>query len=198
MWPAIFDGSSILCAVILCAISVKLIDDFLDYDRDMCTGCHNFVTHLGKGTPVYAMLALSLAASINASVSIPLFLASYIVGMFKDLEHTFSVHLSGLEESILIFILGVLLWNWQIMLFSTLFVFSIQLFDDYIDIHKDRFAGYRNLAHRMGKVECLLLSILTSLLSWWIGEHLFLYVFGGTVLFYSTLLYYQRGKSSCY
>ena len=197
MWPVMFELVSILCAVILCSISVKLIDDFLDYEIDARTDCYNFTTILGKGSLVYAMLALALSASINASVSIPLFLASYSIGMFKDSKQTFPSHLSGLQESLLIFFLGVLLWNWQSMIFSVLFIFSIQLFDDYLDIERDQSAGYRNLAHRLGKIECLLLSILTSLASWQINEHLFLIIFGGTAIFYSILLYYQRRKSLC-
>ena len=197
MWPIIFELVSIVCAVILCSISVKLIDDFLDYEMDGPADCENFTAILGKGSLVYAMLTLALSASINASVSIPLFLASYSVGMFKDTKQTFPSHLSGLQESLAIFILGVLLWSWQSMIFSLLFIFSIQLFDDYLDIERDQSAGYRNLAHRLGKIECLLLSILTSLASWRIDEHLFFPVFGGTAIFYSILLYRQRRRPLC-
>lgn len=197
MWLAIFEEIGIVCAVILCCISVKLVDDFLDYDMDTSADSYNFTTLLGKGTLVYAMAALALAASINASVSMPLFFASYMVGMFKDLKQKFPSHVSGLQESLLIFLLGALLWNWQSMLFSLFFIFSIQLFDDYLDMSKDQKAGYRNLAHRMGKVECLLLSIVTLLLSWQLEENLFLLIFFSTGMFYSALLYYQRRKSSC-
>ncbi|WP_378952576.1 hypothetical protein [Pelosinus sp. sgz500959] len=197
MWFTISEMVGIVCAVILCSISVKLVDDFLDYDLDSCTGCYNFTTILGKGTLVYGMLALALSASINASVSMPLFLSSYIVGMFKDEEQVFPSRFSGLQESLFVFILGILVWDWKSMLFSLFFVVSIQLFDDYIDIHTDQLAGYRNLAYRLGKIECLLLSILTILLSWWIEEHMFPVVFLGTAIFYSTLLYYQRRSLSC-
>lgn len=174
------------------------MDDFLDHDLDACAGSYNFTTILGKGTPVYAMLALAISASVNASVSLPLFFASYIVGMFKDNEQTFPSHFTGLQESLLLFFFGILLWDWKSMVFSILFIFSIQLFDDYMDFSTDQRVGYRNLAHRMGKIECLLLALLTILLSWQINERLFFCVFLGTAIFYSTLLYYQRRKSSCY
>jgi len=191
---AIFKLAGIVISVILCSIAVKLVDDFLDRELDARAGCYNFSNALGSGAIVYGMLSLSLAASINASVSIPLFLASYSIGMFNDSKKTFTSGLSGLQESLLIFILGVMLWGWKSMLFSIFFIFSIQLFDDYLDIYTDQLAGYRNLAHRIGKVECVLLNILTLCTAWQISEHLFPYVLLGTVLFYSALFYYQRGR----
>lgn len=195
MWHAIFESLGIVISVILCSITVKLVDDFLDQDLDTHAGHYNFAQKLGNGAIIYGMLSLSLTASIHAAVSIPLFLASYSIGMFHDLKQHFPSGLSGLQESLLIFILGVALWGWQSMLFSMLFVFSMQLFDDYLDIYMDQAAGYRNFAHRIGKVECLLLSILTLLISWWINEDLFPPVFLGTGIFYSAILYLQRGKS---
>ena len=197
MWPVIFELSSTVLSVLFCSIAVKLTDDFLDHDLDARAGCSNLSAQLGPGAIIYGMLSLALAASINANVSIPLFFASYSIGMFNDLKQSFPSGLSGLQESLLVFFLGVALWSWESMLFSTLFIFSIQLFDDYLDMHTDQLAGYRNLAHRIGKVECLLLSLLTLLSSWWVGEHLFSPVFAGTAIFYSGLLYFQRGKSSC-
>lgn len=191
---AIFDITTIVISVILCSIAVKLIDDFLDKDIDTRAGCYNFSRTLGSGTIVYGILSLALAASINATVSIPLFLASYSIGMFNDLKKKFTSGLSGLQESMLVFILGVILWGWENMLFSLFFILSIQLFDDYLDVYTDQLAGYRNLAHRIGKVECLLLSILTLFLSWQIREHLFPAVFLGTTIFYSALFFYQRGR----
>jgi len=192
--PVISELAFIVIPVILCSIAVKLVDDFLDRDLDTRAGCSNFSNTFGNGAIVYGMLSLSLAASMNASVSIPLFLASYSIGMFNDFKKTFTSGLSGLQESLLVFILGVMLWGWQNMLFSIFFIFSIQLFDDYVDIYTDQLAGYRNFAHRIGKVECLLLSILTLCISWRISEHLFPGVLLGTAIFYSILFYYQRGR----
>jgi len=193
--PVIFEMASIVISVILCSIAVKLVDDFLDSDLDARAGCNNFSNTLGNGTIVYGILALSIAASINASVSIPLFLASYSIGMFSDFKKTFISGLSGLQESLLVFILGGMLWSWHSMLFSLFFIFSIQLFDDYLDIHTDQLAGYRNLAQRIGKVECLLLSILATCITWLIDEHMFPLVFLGTAIFYISLFYYQKGRS---
>ena len=194
MSPVIFELAGIAIPVILCSMAVKLVDDFLDRDLDTRAGCFNFAHTLGNGAIVYGMLFLALGASINASVAVPLFLASYCIGMFNDLKKTFTSGLSGLQESLLVFILGLLLWGWQRMLFSLFFIASVQLFDDYLDIYTDQLVGYRNLAHRLGKVECLLLSLLALCASWWVDEHMFLFVFLGTVVFYSALIFYQRGR----
>jgi len=191
---AIFDGAGIVISVILCSMAVKLVDDFLDRDFDTRAGCLNFSKKLGRGAIVYGMLFLSLGASMNASVTMPLFLASYCIGMCNDLKKVFTSGFSGIQESLLVFILGLLLWGWRSMLFSMFFIFSMQLFDDYLDIYTDQLAGYRNLAYRMGKVECLLLSLLTLCTSWWLNEHVFSFVFLGTAVFYSALLFYQRRR----
>ena len=191
---AISEMPSIVLSVILCSIAVKLIDDFLDCDLDTRADCYNFSRTFGSGTIVYGILFLALAASINAAVSIPLFLASYSIGMFNDFKKTFTSGLSGLQESMLVFILGVILWGWINMSFSLFFILSIQLFDDYLDVYTDQLAGYRNFAQRIGKVECLLFSILTLCISWYIRGPLFLAVLLGTAIFYSALFYYQRGR----
>ena len=191
---AIFETASTMIAVILCSIAVKLIDDFLDKEIDACADCKNFANLLGSGVIVYGMLSLSLAASINAAVSLPLFLASYSIGMFNDFKKTFISGLSGMHESLLIFFLGVILHGWHSMLFSLVFIFSIQLFDDYLDINTDQPASCRNIAQRIGKIECLLLAIITLLISWQTNEHLFPVVFLSTAIFYSSLLYYQKGR----
>jgi len=194
VWHAIFEQSCIVIAVMLCAIAVKFVDDFLDQDLDTHAGSRNFTTQFGNGTVVYAMLALALAASLNTNPSIPLFLASYSVGMFHDLKQPFPTGLSGWQESLFVFLFGVMLWGWQIMLFAILFIASIQLFDDYVDVCTDQLVGYRNIASRIGKVECLLLSIITMLSAYWVCEPVFLSVFLGTFLFYGVLFFYQKGE----
>lgn len=192
MWHAIFEQATIFISVLFCSIAVKLIDDFLDKDLDMQGGYLNFTKKFGDGIIIYAILSLTVAASINALVSIPLFLASYSIGMFKDLKHPFPSGLSGMQESLLVFVLGLLLWGWQSMVFSMLFIFAIQLFDDYLDMYTDQAVGYRNLAYRLGKIECLLLSIISMLSAWQVGEHMFLSVFCSASLFYGILFFYQK------
>ena len=192
MLHAMCEFISIMFSVILSAIAIKLADDYLDQDMDKSE--KNFATALGKGSMLYGMLSMALAASLNASISLSLFFASYIIGMFHDLKNLFPSRLSGFQESVLIFIVGIILLGWKIILFSIFFVISIQLLDDYIDDSKDELIGHRNWAHRLGRVECFLLFILTLLISWIINEEIFPAVFLGTVVSYSIILYYQKGR----
>ncbi len=197
MWHEIFEQSAIVISVILCAIAVKLVDDFLDQDLDTSASSHNFANSLGKGTIIYAMLALTLAISINALVTIPLFLASYSIGMFSDLQQPFPSGLKGWQESLLVIFCGILFWGWEQMFFSLLFISSVQLFDDYVDLEKDQVVGCRNIARQIGKVECLLLSIIGMLTAWQLKEHMFLSIFLGFFLFYNLLFFYQKRGYKC-
>lgn len=192
MWPEIFEFISITFSVIFCAIAIKLADDFLDQDLDI--NDYNFAKKLGNGSMLYGMLSMAFAVSINASVSITLFFGSYIIGMFQDLKHDFPSHLNGLQESIVVLMIGIFFWGWQTMIFSVLFIFSIQLLDDYIDDYTDRLSGHRNWSHRLGRVECFFLFLLSILTAGLISEHLFLPALLGTIFVYGPILYYQRGK----
>lgn len=192
MLPETYEFIGTSFSVIFCAAGIKLADDFLDQEIDQTKS--NLATMLGKGSMLYAMLSMALAASLNAPVSISLFLSSYIIGMFHDLKHDFPSHLTGFQESILVLLFGVFFLGWQLMLFSFFFIASIQLLDDYIDDFEDRLAGHRNWSHRLGRIECFLLFLLTLLTAWFIDEQLFFSVFLGTGIFYSIILYYQRGR----
>lgn len=192
MWPEIFEFISITFSVIFSAIAIKLADDFLDQDLD--SNDYNFAKKLGNGSMLYSMLSMAFAVSINASVSITLFFGSYIIGMFQDLKHDFPSRLNGLQESIIVLMIGIVFWGWQTMIFSVLFIFSIQLLDDYIDDYTDRLSGHRNWSHRLGRVECFLLFLLSILAAGLIAEHLFLPALLGTIFVYGAILYYQRGK----
>ncbi len=194
MWPAIYEFVRLVIAVIFCAAAVKLSDDFLDKDLDRHSGQTNWAETLGHGTMFYAILLIVFAAGINAPVSLSLFLSSYIIGMFNDLRSFFPSKLTGFQESVLIFIIGSVIFGWQLMLFSLLFMFSVQLFDDCVDVHTDILAGNRNFAHRFGIVECLLFGIMNLLISWWLNEQLFLPVFCGTAIFYASMLFFQEAR----
>lgn len=190
MWPEIFEFLSIASSVIFCAIAIKFADDFLDQEID--NNHHNFAIMLGNGIMLYGMLSMAIAVSINTSISISLFLSSYIIGMFHDLKNSFPSQLKGWQESLIVFIIGMYFCGWRSVSFSILFVLSIQLLDDYIDVYTDQLTGHRNWAHQLGKVECFLLFLLSILTSWLVYEQIFLPVFFGSVVFYGTILYYQR------
>jgi 1,4-dihydroxy-2-naphthoate octaprenyltransferase len=181
-------------AVAICALAVKLTDDALDKETDLAAGRRNLAARLGPGTMVYAALCLAVAASINAPVTLSLFFASYIVGMFNDLRQAFPSRLRGWQESALVTLLGVILFGWHLMLFSLLFILAVQLTDDCIDMHSDRLCGQRNFACRLGWLECWLAGLIALLAAWWLDEKLFYPVLAGTTAFYLLTLRCQGVK----
>lgn len=192
MWPEIFEFVRLTIAVVCTSAAIKLVDDFLDAQQDKDIGIFNWVEVLGSGTMVYAMLLLVIGGALNAPVSLSLFLASYIVGMFNDLNKLFPSRLSGLGESILVGIIGIIIFGLHQILFSIVFVISIQLFDDCIDLHIDHLAGRRNIAYRLGWSICLLLAIAFLLIAWVIDENLIAPAITGSILVYFSALYLPK------
>lgn len=191
MWPPMSDLVAFLAAAAasaLAALAVKLIDDWLDQDRDRTIGRANLAASLGVGTMVYAALALALAAGINAPLSLALFLASYILGMVSDLGRLFPSRLTGWQESLLVLVAGLALSGWRTMLFAIAFVAAVQLIDDCLDLAADRLAGQRNLACRLGVAECLLLAVTALLAAWWLAPGLFVPVAAGAAVVYLAIL----------
>ncbi|MDR7865569.1 MAG: hypothetical protein RIN56_02065 [Sporomusaceae bacterium] len=179
------DGFAVAAlAAAFCSLAVKITDDWLDRDRDAAIGRVNWSARLGAGAMVYAALFLALAAGINAAVSLALFFASYVVGMFTDLGRRLPSRLTGWQESLLVLAAGVGLCGWRTMLFAGLFVAAVQLIDDCIDLADDRLAGQRNFACRFGAVECLLCGLTLLLAAWWLDAGLFAPVFAGVATVY--------------
>lgn len=187
----IFSCSKIFFAVIFCAAAVKIADDFLDVEIDKCSGRHNWSETIGNGAMIYAMLFLGIAVCLNVSVSLSLFFCSYIVGMFQDLDRRFSINMYGWQECLVVFVFGSIFIGMKIMIFSLFFLLSVQLFDDCIDAKVDYYVGNRNLAHKLGKAEAYLLSMLTLLISWWVESGVFFPVLCATVIFYCCLRYQE-------
>lgn len=188
MWLAIFDFTCIVAAVACCAIAIKLADDYLDQEQDRLAGQPNWTNILGPGTMFYAIFFLSIAAAINSAVSLSLFFASYIVGMFNDFQSHFPLGLTGWQESLLTLFISLLLLGWEITVFSLALVFAVQLIDDCIDINVDSHSGQRNYACRLGFIECVLTAVCALLFAWWLNEALFFPVVTGIVLIYAGLL----------
>lgn len=187
MLPTMSDVTTAL-AVAICALAVKLTDDALDRESDLAGGRSNLAARLGPGTMVYAALCLAIAASINTPVSLSLFFASYIIGMFNDFRLIFPSRLRGWQESALVALLGLILFGWHLMAFALLFILAMQLIDDCVDMHADRLCGQRNLACRLGWPECLLAGLALLLAAWWLDEKLFYPVLAGTSVFYGFAL----------
>lgn len=192
MWPELFEFLSTIIAVACCSVAVKLADDYLDKEYDSVVGKANWAEMLEQGTMLYAMFFLAVAAGVNASLSLSLFLSSYIVGMFSSMHEKFPSHLNGFQESLLALTAGIVLFGWNNMLFSLSFVLAVQLFDDYLDAQSDQLAGQRNLANRFGRIECVVVCLLCIIISWEVNERLFIPALVGTTIIYLLSCRYEK------
>jgi 4-hydroxybenzoate polyprenyltransferase len=195
MWQEIFNFLSTTAAVACCSAAVKLADDYLDREFDAIAGKTNWAEILGQGTMLYAMFLLALAAGINTTLSLSLFLASYVVGMFNSMREKFPSRLNGFQESLLALTVGMGLFGWNNMVFSFSFVLAVQLFDDYLDVHSDHLSGQRNLANRFGCLECLVLGLICIVVAWGVNEDLLLPVAVGTTVVYLGSMSYDRVRT---
>lgn len=193
MWLETFDFT-VFCAVFICAIAIKMIDDFLDYDHDKAGKNYNSAEFLGKGSPVYAMLLFGIAVYLNPPLCLSLFLASYGIGMFHDLSVLFPSKLTGFQEFIFSFGVGVYLCGWNSMFFSFAFILAIQLIDDCIDAQIDQLSGRRNMAHHFGLFESYLLASISLLVSVWVDKDRFISVIIATTVFYGCLIWLQERR----
>lgn len=180
-------------AVLFTAISVKLTDDYLDEEQDQLLGEFNFTHCLGKGLPIYGLMSLAVAATLDVTVSVPLFLACYIMGMCHDTSSHYPLGFTGFQEGLLVLLFGYVWFGWEIFSFSLLFIFAVQCLDDWIDAAKDQQVGKKNFAHSIGKIECILLALICFSLAYCIDANLFLPTLAGFMLTYVVLMKIERG-----
>jgi len=184
MWPITYELAAVFFAAALCSLAVKLTDDWLDRERDRAAGRPNLAAPLGTGAMVYAALLLALAAGLHAAVTVALFFASYVIGMFHDFGRLMPSRLSGWQESFLVLVGGAAICGGRLMLFALCFVAAVQFVDDCLDLAADRLAGQRNLACRLGVAECLLLALAALLAAWWLDARVFGPVAAGVAAVY--------------
>lgn len=193
MWHAMSKVIMSVLAVIFTAIAVKLTDDYLDKDDDHAIRKRNFCNYLGKGTPVYGLLALAVGASFSAPVSLSLFFSCYIIGMCHDHRSRYPLGLNGFQESLVVMLFSCLWFGLDLMLFSLLFVFAVQLIDDSIDVEADQQAGMRNFAQRVGRIECWLIVLICLGIAFCIHPQLLISSAVGFFVIYVLLIMFEGG-----
>ena len=152
-------------AIILVAIVIKLMDDYLDQAIDKEVGVISFASTLREGIIPYTLLFFSLAVILSPSPSLALFFASYIIGMFGDFKRPLSFGLKGYHESLFILMVSFFAVGWKTTLWAIILIMSIQIIDDYIDLKHDSNRSSNNLVIKLGKVESALLLLLFLLVA---------------------------------
>lgn len=145
-----------LC-ILLTGMSIKLMDDWLDYEYDECIGKFTLARKLGKATLPYTLLILVIASVLHAQLALGLFLGSYAAGMAFQFRDRMPTGLPGYVEAGIAVVIGGFLIGIPLIGFSVLMMICVQFLDDILDLQKDRNSGQRNLAAKFGMVEATLL-----------------------------------------
>lgn len=159
MLPTIFEILKQVFCIFLTGIVIKLMDDYVDQDIDKLSGQNNIFNLDEIRIMPYILLIFSLACYIDLKTATSLFFASYSLGMMESLDAKMLTSIYSYQESVLIIILGILMFGLHEMLSSLCIVAFIDLTDDYIDCKMDK--NYKkNWVFILGKVEVLILSII--------------------------------------
>jgi len=151
-------------SIFLTGIVIKLLDDYLDEDKDYLLSRKNLYFYLKKGILPYTLLIFSFAVILNYKYSVSLFLSAYILGMINNFDEKLVLGTPVYTEMIVISVIGCVVFGIKEMFSSIFLIASIQLIDDYIDYEKDK-PFKKGFAWKLGKTECLLIFIIFSLIS---------------------------------
>lgn len=154
-----FEGvAARVLSLILVGWGVRWLDDGLDWPRDRAMGRPNWVRCFGRGIHVYAALVLVLAAGVHAATAVPVFLASYGLGMLATPGEKEPSGLKGWQETLLVVFVSLVLVGPVSTLAAMLAVATVQLLDDWWERREERDRP-DNWASRLGSTETLLLSL---------------------------------------
>ena len=148
-----------LLAVALAGVTIKLLDDFLDYAVDLASGSPSLIDVLGSGSVVYTLIFAVFACSINLKSAAPLMLSAYAVGMLKDPAQMLPLGLSAWMESVVVAIASWSIFGWPATLVSLLLMTAVEFIDDLFDYSRDERGPSTNLVHVIGKTQLILLSL---------------------------------------
>ncbi|WP_054971496.1 hypothetical protein [Alicyclobacillus ferrooxydans] len=154
-----------LAAMIFIGSAIKLLDDHLDSEYDICRGERTLAVRLGRSVLAYGLVTALLAVTFDKSLAIALFFSSYAVGMFMEPKEKMPTRVPAFVESLAAIGLSFLITGWREGLFALAFVATVDWLDDIVDYARDEQTGQRNLARRVGLVEATLLILLAFVIS---------------------------------
>ena len=154
-----------LVGLVLIGLVIKLMDDFLDQERDKAIGQYNFSHLLGKSIMPYSLVILILALYLNFAEGISLFMASYQVGMAHDYKIKLPSGLLSWQEGVIVFIITTYITNLHNSLSALLLILLLQFIDDLIDFKKDNKYFKTNLFKVLGVFNSLLIMTILTIIS---------------------------------
>lgn len=148
----------------LMAITVRLMDDFLDTGMDGLGGQNTAAMSLDRAVLPYSLALFSIAVMMQPKLATALFLAAYSIGMADDLNRELPTGLKSRYEALLAVGLGILGMGLVVMTWACALMTALQCIDDYLDVYLDRCVGRRNICHYLGRVETVLLAACSFIL----------------------------------
>lgn len=145
-----------ITSIFLVGFVIKIMDDLID---------ENHPEFLYKASLPYAVLIFIISTIIEYKTTVGLFMASYIVGMYTDINDTLLTGLKGYQEAIFVAILGFVFLGRTTFIFCLTIIIAVQLIDDVVDMELDKILGYQNLAIKYGRVEIFILSLIFYIIS---------------------------------
>ncbi|KYO64477.1 hypothetical protein [Thermovenabulum gondwanense] len=166
-------------------IVIKLMDDYLDEDKDNLTNSKNLTHILKKGILPYSLLLFSLAIIADINYSISIFMSSYITGMLYNVDVKSNLGITFRTEIIVVLLVGVFAFGVKEMCSSIFLIASVQLLDDYIDYETDK-PFKKGFAWKLGKTECLMVFIFCVLISLYLDylKTIFSYISLSIILYF--------------
>ena len=122
-----------ISAGLLVALSVKLMDDWLDRGPDTSVGRVSTQARWGASWLPYALVLLAVAAALSHRVAADLFLGAYSSGMAGELGRRQPSGLCGLQGSLLVLVAGAVLVGWRAITAGLLVASGWQVADHLLD-----------------------------------------------------------------
>ncbi|MFD1674572.1 hypothetical protein [Alicyclobacillus fodiniaquatilis] len=151
-WPDILRA---FVALLFAGAAVKLMDDALDVEYDLCRGKRTLAVRLERACLPYSLAIFGIAMITEAHVALAVFLGSYAVGMFTRLDERLPSRVPAFVEIIVAIALCIVLVGWREALWGVAMMSVIDWLDDMVDRQKDLISGQFNVAIRFGFVEVL-------------------------------------------
>lgn len=184
MLLAVSSVAKLFVSTILCSLTIKLLDDYLDREIDAIDNSINLINQFGEATIVYALPLFGFSLLLAPPIALALFSSAWIVGMFRTMKTLFPSGLRGWQESLLIGGFGVWLTGWSIMIFSLVLTFSVQLIDDLLDQQTDKLVGIYNLALQWGNIVCFITCSICLVIAYLLEPELFKPIGCGIIISY--------------
>lgn len=144
-----------LFSVICCGFVIKFMDDFVDRGYESAIVINPKKIRI-EGIFQYGVMLLTISLALNLKLNASLLCASYIIGMFYDMNRKLGLNLKGYQESLLVFLFSTIFLGSMETLTSIVIMVIIQLIDDLLDRKVDKKYGQKNAANKYGAGEVAL------------------------------------------